>query len=111
MSSQWLIKNIGPTIPSIYLDKRLEDDRDYGLSLFKPQAGTCRKWLDAKDMGSVVYVSFGSMASLREEQMKELAWGLKRSNSYFLWVVREAEMKKLPINFIEETGEQGLVVT
>ena len=43
--------------------------------------------------------------------MKELAWGLKRSNSYFLWVVREAEMKKLPINFTEETVEQGLVVT
>jgi hypothetical protein len=112
MSSQWPIKNIGPTIPSIYLDKRLEDDRDYGLSLFKPQVETCRKWLDSKDMGSVVYVSFGSLATLREEQMEELAWGLKMSKSYFLWVVRDAEMKKLPINFLQETVEQGhLVVT
>ncbi|KAF3451077.1 hypothetical protein FNV43_RR07166 [Rhamnella rubrinervis] len=111
MSSQWPIKNIGPSIPSIYLDKRLEDDVDYGLNLFKPQVETCKKWLDSKDMGSVIYVSFGSLAALREDQMKELAWGLKKSNSCFLWVVREAEMQKLPINFQEETAEQGLVVT
>ncbi|TXG72998.1 hypothetical protein EZV62_001577 [Acer yangbiense] len=60
---------------------------------------------------SVVYVSFGSLAALGEEQMEELAWGLKRSNSYFLWVVRESEEKKLPSNFIEETSDKGLVVT
>ncbi|KAA8532160.1 hypothetical protein F0562_006698 [Nyssa sinensis] len=38
MASQWPIKTIGPTIPSMYLDKRLTDDKDYGLSLFKPDA-------------------------------------------------------------------------
>lgn len=111
MSSQWPIKNIGPTIPSMYLDKRLAGDRDYGLSLFKPQIETCSEWLDSKDSGSVVYASFGSLAALTGEQMEELAWGLKRSSSQFLWVVREAEMKKLPVNFIQETAEQGLVVT
>ena len=69
------------------------------------------KWLDSKEIGTVVYVSFGSLAALGEEQMEELAWALKRSNSYFLWVVRETETKKLPINFLEETSERGLVVT
>nr|XP_023928017.1 UDP-glycosyltransferase 74E2-like [Quercus suber] len=111
ISSQWPIKNIGPTIPSMYLDKRLKDDKNYDLSLFKPNVDACMKWLDSKDTGTVVYVSFGSLAALGEEQMEELALGLKRSNKYFLWVVRETETKKLPTNFIKETTERGLVVS
>ncbi|KAK4566228.1 hypothetical protein RGQ29_002458 [Quercus rubra] len=111
ISSQWPIKNIGPTIPSMYLDKRLKDDKNYDLSLFKTNVDACMKWLDSKDTGTVVYVSFGSLAALGEEQMEELALGLKRSNRYFLWVVRETEAKKLPTNFIEETTERGLVVS
>ncbi|KAL6343273.1 hypothetical protein AAG906_022189 [Vitis piasezkii] len=111
LASKRPIKTIGPTIPSMYLDRRIDDDKDYGLSLFKPNADACITWLDTKDTGSVVYVSFGSLASLGEEQMEELAWGLKRSNSQFLWVVRELEKKKLPSNFVEETSEKGLVVS
>ncbi|KAL5583564.1 hypothetical protein UlMin_016006 [Ulmus minor] len=114
MASQWPpFKNIGPTIPSMYLDKRIKDDKDYEVSLFKQEAETCRKWLDIKEDGSVVYVAFGSMAASGEEEMKELAWGVKNSNKHFLWVVRESEMEKLPRNFIEETkaGEKGVVVS
>jgi len=111
MASKWPIKLIGPTIPSMFLDKRLVDDKDYGLSLFKPNSETCMKWLDSKEPGSVVYVSFGSLAALTEDQMAELAWGLKRSNTHFLWVVRESERQKVPGNFVEETTEMGLVIT
>ncbi|KAA8532159.1 hypothetical protein F0562_006699 [Nyssa sinensis] len=110
MASQWPIKTIGPTIPSMYLDKRLTDDKDYGLSLFKPDAAACMNWLDNKQIGSVVYVSFGSLANLGEEQMDELACGLMRSNNYFLWVVRASEGSKLPSNLKAETSEKGLVV-
>ena len=110
-SEQWPVKTIGPTIPSMYLDKRLEDDKEYGLHLFKPDGDACMKWLDTKETGSVVYTSFGSLASLGEEQMEELTWGLKDSNYHFLWVVRETEQKKLPANFIEETTEKGMVVS
>ncbi|KAF2298333.1 hypothetical protein GH714_022401 [Hevea brasiliensis] len=111
MARKWPIKPVGPTIPSMFLDKRLEDDRDYGLSLFKPNSDACLKWLDSKRPSSVVYISFGSLLALREDQVAELAWGLKRSNTCFLWVVRESEIKKLPNNFVEETIEMGLVVT
>ncbi|KAJ0035591.1 hypothetical protein Pint_26244 [Pistacia integerrima] len=111
MGSHYPIKAIGPTIPSVYLDKRLEDDKDYGLSIFKPKTETCMKWLDSKEPGSVIYVSFGSYGALGEEQMEELAWGLKRSNRLFLWVVRESETGKLPRNFLEETSGKGLVVS
>nr|XP_023907651.1 UDP-glycosyltransferase 74E2-like [Quercus suber] len=110
-SQQWCVKTIGPTIPSIYLDNRLEDDKEYGLHLFKPDVDACIKWLDTKETHSVVYTSFGSLASLGEEQMDELTRGLKNSNCHFLWVVRETEQKKLPPNFLEERSEKGLVVS
>ncbi|KAJ0093650.1 hypothetical protein Patl1_26901 [Pistacia atlantica] len=67
---------------------------DYGLSLFKPSTDTCMTWLDPKETGSVVYVSFGSLGSLEKEQMEEVAWGLKRSNCNFLWEVMEGEKSK-----------------
>lgn len=111
MSKFWNVLTIGPTVPSLYLDKRLSDDKDYGMSLFKPNASASLSWLSSKPKFSVVYVSFGSFASLGVEQMAELAWALKGSNAYFLWVVRETEETKLPNNFIEETRGKGLVVT
>ncbi|KAG5226437.1 UDP-glycosyltransferase 74E [Salix suchowensis] len=111
LETQRSIKPIGPMIPSVYLDRQLEDDREYGLSLFKPALDGCMEWLDSKEPGSVVYVSFGSLAALGEEQMAEIAWGLRRSGCYFLWVVRESEEKKLPCNFAEDSSEKGLIVS
>ncbi|KAG6680706.1 hypothetical protein I3842_13G056300 [Carya illinoinensis] len=104
------MRTVGPTIPSMFLDKQLENDKDYGLSIFKPNVDACLKWLNDRSKGSVVYVSVGSMAILEVEQMQELAWGLRMSNNYFLWVVRASEEAKLPKNFVEETLEKGLVV-
>ena len=43
--------------------------------------------------------------------MEEVAWGLRRSNAYFLMVVEESQQAKLPQNFKEETVEEGLVVS
>ncbi|GAB4858907.1 hypothetical protein Ancab_010380 [Ancistrocladus abbreviatus] len=100
---------IGPTIPSFYLDNQVEDDKSYGLSLLDPSP--CTNWLSTKPPGSVVYVSFGSMASLQDHQMKELAWALKDSNCYFLWVIRALEDEvTLPHNFVQETQEKALFV-
>lgn len=96
----------------MYLDKRLHDDKEYGLSMFKPMTNECLNWLNHQPISSVLYVSFGSLAKLGSEQMEELAWGLKNSNKSFLWVVRSTEEPKLPNNFIEElTSEKGLVVS
>ena len=111
MTSRSPVKTIGPTISSIYLDKQLEDDKKYGLNLFKPDADACMKWLDKRKTGSVIYAAFGSLVALGEEQMEELTLGLKNSNCHFLWVVRETEQKKLPINFLHEKSEKGLVVS
>ncbi|KAK2651133.1 hypothetical protein Ddye_018622 [Dipteronia dyeriana] len=111
MAKIWKLGTVGPTLPSMYLDKRLEDDRDYGINLYKPKTSASMTWLNDKPSGSVVYASYGSIADIKQEQIEELAWGLKASKHYFLWVVRESEEKKLPNKFKEETSDQGLVVS
>ncbi|KAK4349512.1 hypothetical protein RND71_032267 [Anisodus tanguticus] len=109
MANIYPMKTIGPTIPSMYLDKRLPDDKEYGMSLFKPMANECLNWLNRQPISSVVYVSFGSMAKLEAEQMEELAWGLKNSNKNFLWVVRSTEEPKLPKNFLDELASEKAI--
>lgn len=111
MSELWPVKMIGPMVPSAYLDGRIEDDRGYGASLWKPLGDECMEWLEEKPCQSVAYVSFGSMVSLSAEQMEEMAWGLKDSDVNFIWVVRGSELDKLPNGFIESTREKGLMVT
>ncbi|XP_050379450.1 UDP-glycosyltransferase 74F2-like [Argentina anserina] len=109
MSQVCPMLTIGPTIPSAYLDNSIEDDKGYGFSLFEIDS-FCTDWLNTKPPGSVVYVAFGSMASLSDKQMKELALGLKATNFHFLWVVRASEEEKLPDKLKEETAEKGLLV-
>ncbi|CAN0907460.1 Flavonol 7-O-beta-glucosyltransferase UGT74F1 [Linum grandiflorum] len=111
LSKQWSInfRTIGPTIPSFYLDKQISDDKDYDISIFNPENQTCMNWLQSKPDGSVVYVSFGSLAVLSPQQTEELCFGLMKSNYYFLWVVRESEVTKLPKEYL--SGEKGLIVS
>lgn len=104
-------KMIGPMVPSAYLDGRIKGDKGYGANLWKPLGEECTKWLESKPAQSVVYVSFGSMVSLTDEQMEEVAWGLKQSGMSFLWVLREAEQSKLPIGYRDSVKEKGLIVT
>lgn len=111
VKSMWPVLNIGPTLPSMYLDKRLSEDKNYGFSLFTAKSTECIEWLNSKQPSSVVYVSFGSLVILNEDQMMELATGLKQSGCFFLWVVRETETNKIPKNYVDETGEKGLIVS
>lgn len=104
------IRTIGPCIPSMYTDKRIDGNYDYGLSFFKPKTESFIQWLDEKEDRSVIYVSFGSMADLSEKQMEEVAWGLIESKCNFLWVVRETEQSKLPQHFASGLVERGLIV-
>ncbi|GFQ08009.1 UDP-glycosyltransferase 74e2 [Phtheirospermum japonicum] len=113
MGSKNPIRTIGPTIPSMYIDKRLPENYDYGLSLFKPKTESWSDWLDNKDDQSVIYVSFGSLADLSEKQMEEIAWGLTATNCSFLWVVRDSEQSKLPQDFISSSqlsDRKGIIV-
>ncbi|GLT66594.1 hypothetical protein SLA2020_389510 [Shorea laevis] len=62
MAKIWPLRTIGPTIPSMFLDRRLKEDQVYGFSMFKPNTDTCMKWLNDRPKESVVYVSFEVLA-------------------------------------------------
>lgn len=111
MSKSLVVKAIGPTIPSFYLDKRLQDDKEYGLNIFNPTINVCTNWLSQRPPRSVIYVSFGSLSVPTTEQTEELAWALRAHDSHFLWVVRSLEgASSLPPKFSEETSSRGLLV-
>ncbi|CAK8537527.1 unnamed protein product [Lathyrus sativus] len=76
-------------------------------------------WLDRlEEEGSVVYVCFGSQKLLRREQMEALAFGLEKSGTQFVWVVKEPstveQIEKgyglVPEGFEEQVSGRGIVV-
>ncbi|XP_057870200.1 UDP-glycosyltransferase 85A8 [Cryptomeria japonica] len=75
---------------------------------------SCLRWLDAQQMGSVIYVSFGSIAVKSKQQLEEIALGLENSQKPFLWVLRmdiaQGEPGDLPQGFLERIRDRGLVV-
>ncbi|KZV36084.1 hypothetical protein F511_23281 [Dorcoceras hygrometricum] len=104
-------KLVGPMVPSYYLDGRIEGDKGYGASLWKPLNDHCAKWLATRPPKSVAYISFGSMVKLTSKQTEEIAYALMRGNTHFLWVVRDSERHKLPSQFLEATEHRGLIVS
>ncbi|CAO2142771.1 unnamed protein product [Urochloa humidicola] len=75
----------------------------------------CLGWLDAREPGSVVYMSFGSLAVVEPHEFVELAWGLALSKRPFLWVVRPKlihgfESCELPDGVLEEVGDRGMII-
>ncbi|GMI90288.1 UDP-dependent glycosyltransferase 76B1 [Hibiscus trionum] len=81
-----------------------------------PQDKTCISWLDKQQPKSVIYVSFGSVAGIKETELLEVAWGLANSKQPFLWVVRPGLVQGskwvelLPNGFLEMVGERGHIV-
>jgi 7-deoxyloganetin glucosyltransferase len=73
----------------------------------------CLEWLDGKKPGSVVYVNFGSITVMTNDQLTEFAWGLANSRCDFLWVIRNDLVKGdtavLPSEFRAEIEERGLL--
>lgn len=76
----------------------------------------CMKWLNAQADSSVIYVSFGSNATLPAEEILELALGLEASAQPFLWVIRTDAVKgdqsgfSLPEGFELRIKTRGLIV-
>ncbi|KAK1282100.1 UDP-glycosyltransferase 73C5 [Acorus calamus] len=51
----------------------------------------CLSWLDSHEPGSVVYVSFGSIARLELRQAMEIGEALKGSGRPVVWVIKQRE--------------------
>ncbi|KAJ1397327.1 UDP-glycosyltransferase family, conserved site [Sesbania bispinosa] len=76
----------------------------------------CIEWLNSRPTSSVVYISFGTIVYLPQEQVNEIAYGLLNSKLSFLWVLKPPpkvvglQAHVLPEGFLEETSERGKVV-
>ncbi|KAG8076815.1 hypothetical protein GUJ93_ZPchr0006g45723 [Zizania palustris] len=85
-----------------------------GLSLWEEDAA-CMAWLDAQPAGSVLYVSFGSLAVMSLDELAEFAWGLADSYHPFLWVVRpglvagDRGTDALPDDFLAATKDRCFI--
>ncbi|XP_073065716.1 gallate 1-beta-glucosyltransferase 84A24-like [Primulina eburnea] len=79
-------------------------------------ADNCTEFLDSKPVGTVVYISFGSVVYLTQEQVDEIAYGLLSSGVSFLWVLKPPGPESgrqphvLPEGFMEKAGDQGKIV-
>ncbi|MCL7041388.1 hypothetical protein MKW94_029748 [Papaver nudicaule] len=51
----------------------------------------CLEWLDAQPNSSVLYVSFGTLTSLSDKQIREIAFGLENSRQRFVWALKDAD--------------------
>ncbi|KAH7414816.1 hypothetical protein KP509_14G012700 [Ceratopteris richardii] len=77
----------------------------------------CISWLNSQGDHSVIYIAFGSVATLSVEEMHELASGLEGSGCSFMWVIRkdnrgEKELPQiLPEGFLERTKDRGLIIS
>ncbi|KAK1401901.1 Glycosyltransferase [Heracleum sosnowskyi] len=60
-------------------------DRSHNSVVSKDQV---LSWLDSKNPNSVLYISFGSVCELSDEQLMEIACALESTNCDFIWVVR-----------------------
>ncbi|KAF7052606.1 hypothetical protein CFC21_060685 [Triticum aestivum] len=88
--------------------------RSTGSSLLREDR-SCMEWLDKQVPGSVLYVSFGSLASMDGGELSEIAWGLANSGQPFLWVVRRdlvrgSDGPGLPEGFDRAVEGRGKVI-
>ncbi|XP_020089931.1 7-deoxyloganetin glucosyltransferase-like [Ananas comosus] len=85
-----------------------------GSSLWKEEPA-CLQWLENKRPGSVVYVNFGSVTVMTNQQLIEFAWGLANSKYEFLWIIRpdlvKGDTAVLPPEFVEGMKERGLMAS
>ncbi|GJN09829.1 hypothetical protein PR202_ga27874 [Eleusine coracana subsp. coracana] len=76
---------------------------------------TCIEWLNTQAPYSVLYVSFGSVVHVTQEEFMEIAWGLANCGKPFLWVLRlgliaGVEKTELPEGFESAVQGRGMVI-
>lgn len=107
------IYTIGP-LPMLLEQVPASPIKALSLNLWREQPD-CLEWLEGKKAQSVVYVNFGSIATVTNEQLTEFAWGLASSGYAFMWIIRpdlvRGDDAKLPLEFLEATKDQGVIAS
>ena len=93
------ILTIGPLLPTPFLDMiKTSSCNHYNLcnhhekleaSSLWVENGKCLAWLDSQDPSSVLYLSFGSIAIMSDQQMAELMDALEATRYPILMVARD----------------------
>ncbi|CAH9103631.1 unnamed protein product [Cuscuta epithymum] len=105
------VKTVGP----LFKDPTHQSSKEVVSADFV-KADDCIGWLDSKPPGSVVYISFGSIVVLKQDQVNEIAHGLLSSGVSFLWSMKPPSKGSafkpvsLPEWFLEKAGVNGKVV-
>ncbi|KAH7297272.1 hypothetical protein KP509_26G062800 [Ceratopteris richardii] len=80
---------VGPLLPDyVFCDDPQTCASSGGVMSLWPEDGSCNQWLSQQERGSVIYISFGSVVNMSEEELSELVKGLEESGAPFLWAVR-----------------------
>ncbi|ERN14706.1 hypothetical protein AMTR_s00038p00224660 [Amborella trichopoda] len=107
------IFTIGPVV-SFSQSESMVHLNSVSMSLWKEE-DACLEWLNDKELKSVLYVNFGSLAILTPNQINEFACGLANSQRPFIWVIRDdlvaGESAMLEKEFVEATKERGLILS
>ncbi|KAL2247084.1 UNVERIFIED_CONTAM: UDP-glycosyltransferase 75C1 [Sesamum indicum] len=109
---KYKLMDIGPLIPSAFLDGKDPSDTAFGGDLIQKSVDYVQ-WLDSKEKLSVIYVAFGSYSELSKPQMEEIAKGLIKSGRPFLWVIRgvdNSERLKEMVSCGKDLEKQGKIV-
>ncbi|XP_045809360.1 7-deoxyloganetic acid glucosyltransferase-like [Trifolium pratense] len=104
-----IIYTLGPLHHHLNTTKKTSSSSS---SFFKADR-TCMTWLESQPLKSVVYVNFGSITSMKGEEIIEIWHGLLNSKKQFLWVIRpNMVQEKGLLKELEEgtSKEQGLIV-
>ncbi|VAH40452.1 unnamed protein product [Triticum turgidum subsp. durum] len=76
---------------------------------------SCLEWLQGREPRSVVYVNFGSITTMSNQELVEFAWGLANCGYDFLWIVRndlvKGDVAVLPPEFLEATKGRCLLAS
>lgn len=86
-----------------------------GSNLWKEDS-KCLEWLNTKPAASILYVNFGSITVMTNQQMIEFAWGLCNSKKEFLWIIRPDLVSgqttaMLPEELLEKTKGTGMLTS
>jgi hydroquinone glucosyltransferase len=81
-----VILEIGPLLP----EAQFCDDEtgDHIIKETTHEKHPCILWLNLQVPSSVLFISFGSVATLSAPQILDLAAGIEASNQPFLWILR-----------------------
>ncbi|TKY61131.1 UDP-glucose flavonoid 3-O-glucosyltransferase 7 [Spatholobus suberectus] len=68
----------------------------------------CLSWLSSKEQDSVLYICFGSMCLMSDEQLYQIATGLEASGHQFLWVVHRKNSEQESDKWLPESFEEKM---